>query len=109
MSLYSKDGVGDLVLLESIDEASILSTLKRRYARDLIYTHIGNVLLSVNPFKEIAGLYSEAQIGQYRGRYVSRKQKRQTARSSPVRGFAEATTSDSIRCAWFGSQSVCVL
>lgn len=70
MSLYSKDGVGDLVLLETIDEASILNTLKRRYAKDLIYTAIGNVLLSVNPFKEISGLYSEAQIAQYRGRYI---------------------------------------
>jgi len=70
MALYSKDGVGDLVLLETVDEQSILSTLKRRYAKDLIYTHIGNVLLSVNPFKEIRDLYSEQQIGQYRGRAI---------------------------------------
>jgi len=70
MALYSKDGVGDLVLLETVDEQSILQTLKRRYAKDLIYTHIGNVLLSVNPFKEIRDLYSEQQIGQYRGRYI---------------------------------------
>jgi myosin heavy subunit len=41
MALYSKDAVGDLVLLETIDEANILSTLKRRYAKDLIYTYIG--------------------------------------------------------------------
>lgn len=70
MALYSKDAVGDLVLLETIDEANILTTLKRRYAKDLIYTHIGSVLLSVNPFKEVAGLYSENQIAAYRGRYI---------------------------------------
>lgn len=70
MTLYSKDAVGDLVLLETIDEANILSTLKRRHQKDLIYTHIGNVLLSVNPFKEINGLYSEHQIETYRGRYI---------------------------------------
>ena len=28
------------------------------------------MLLSVNPFKEINGLYSEAHIAQYRGRYI---------------------------------------
>lgn len=70
MSLYSKDAVGDLVLLETIDEQNILQTLKKRYQKDLIYTHIGNVLLSVNPFKEINGLYSESQIATYRGRYI---------------------------------------
>lgn len=70
MSLYSKDAVGDLVLLETIDEQNILTTLKKRHARDLIYTHIGNVLLSVNPFKDIGGLYSESQIAAYRGRYI---------------------------------------
>lgn len=70
MALYSKDAVGDLVLLETVDEQNILHTLKKRYSKDLIYTHIGNVLLSVNPFKEINGLYSETQIGTYRGRYI---------------------------------------
>jgi len=68
--LYSKDAVGDLVLLDTIDEKNILQTLKRRHQQDLIYTYIGTVLISVNPFKEIRGLYSESAIGAYRGRYM---------------------------------------
>jgi myosin heavy subunit len=70
MSLYSKDAVGDLVLLETINEDEILNTLRRRYAKDLIYTNIGAVLLSVNPFKNVVGLYSDGVIQQYRGRYL---------------------------------------
>ena len=34
---------------------------------DIIYTYIGNVLISVNPFKWITGLFDDIQIKKYRG------------------------------------------
>lgn len=62
--------VGDLVLLSKISEEEIVSTLERRFKGNDIYTYIGSVLLSVNPFKNISGLYGPQQIRQYRGRYL---------------------------------------
>ena len=37
----------------------MLENTRRRFAKDRIYTLVGEILLAVNPFKEIAGLYSE--------------------------------------------------
>lgn len=37
----------------------LLHVLKRRLAKDLIYTDIGDVLISVNPFKKIENLYED--------------------------------------------------
>jgi myosin-1 len=62
--------VGDLVLLSRITEEEIVATLERRFKSNDIYTYIGSVLLSVNPFKNISGLYGPQQIRQYRGRYL---------------------------------------
>eukprot|EP00474_Spongospora_subterranea_P009779 CRZ10237.1 hypothetical protein [Spongospora subterranea] len=69
MALYSKQSISDLVLLSKIDESSILATLKARHAINDIYTYIGNVLLSVNPFKSL-NIYGDAYISKYRGRYM---------------------------------------
>lgn len=69
--MYKKTaGVADLVLLDDINENEILKNLKARHAKDSIYTYIGSVLLSMNPFKEISGLYNEKMIEKYRGRYM---------------------------------------
>eukprot|EP00808_Paulinella_micropora_P004347 g11237.t1 len=71
MSHGSKEGgVGDLILMDRITEEEILENLRKRFASDNIYTYIGSVLLSVNPFKTIQGLYSPLQISKYRGRYM---------------------------------------
>lgn len=60
-----KDGVPDLVLLSELSEPAICQTLQQRYQKDLIYTAIGDVLLSVNPFKNIKGLYGDEAIAAY--------------------------------------------
>ena len=62
--------VPDLVLMGSITEEEIVSTLAKRFAKEFIYTYIGSVLLSVNPFKQISGLYGPSVIKQYRNRYI---------------------------------------
>ncbi|KAJ0570977.1 putative myosin ATPase [Helianthus annuus] len=47
------DDVDDLVELCYLNEPSVLHNLKYRYSRDVIYSKAGNVLLAVNPFKEV--------------------------------------------------------
>ncbi|KAL0272200.1 UNVERIFIED_CONTAM: hypothetical protein PYX00_005272 [Menopon gallinae] len=59
-------GVDDFVLLEdytSID--AFVNNLKKRQKEDIIYTNIGNVLISVNPYKELP-IYTHEKIQQYR-------------------------------------------
>ncbi|GBG34585.1 Myosin-IB [Hondaea fermentalgiana] len=60
----------DLVLLKNISEKDVVNTLEARYAKDAIYTRIGPVLVSVNPFKDIRGLYSVDMMRKYYGRYL---------------------------------------
>jgi myosin I len=59
-------GVEDLVLLPQISEKAITEDLAVRHKEDLIYTNIGSVLLVVNPFKQIRGLYNDAHMQFYR-------------------------------------------
>ncbi|OQR85103.1 myosin-like protein [Achlya hypogyna] len=54
----------DLITLPHLHEASILQALSSRYDRDDIYTKIGDILLSINPFKSLA-LYSDDTMQQY--------------------------------------------
>ena len=39
-----------------------------RYAKDKIYTFVANILIAVNPYKEIRDLYSSSTIKSYDGR-----------------------------------------
>ncbi|XP_017783623.1 PREDICTED: unconventional myosin-Ib isoform X2 [Nicrophorus vespilloides] len=55
--LEQEIGAWDSVLLEPLTEDTFVSNLHLRFKRDHIYTYIGNVLLSVNPYKKLA-LYS---------------------------------------------------
>jgi len=60
-------GVGDSVLLEHLNEQCFLDNLYQRFNNDLIYTYIGNVAVSVNPYKTL-DIYNEETIEKYRGR-----------------------------------------
>eukprot|EP01137_Pigoraptor_chileana_P012029 Opistho-2@63811 len=62
-------GVPDLVLLDEISENSILTCLRGRFGADLIYTYIGNVLISANPFKDLP-IFGAEQIRQYYGKQM---------------------------------------
>ena len=42
-----------------VHAASIMNALKVRFQRDCIYTSIGSILITLNPFKCIAGLYDQ--------------------------------------------------
>uniref|UniRef100_A0A8D0AND5 Myosin Ic, paralog a n=1 Tax=Sander lucioperca TaxID=283035 RepID=A0A8D0AND5_SANLU len=68
-SLTARDRVGvqDFVLLENYNsEAAFIENLRRRFGENLIYTYIGSVLVSVNPYKELE-IYSKQQMERYRG------------------------------------------
>ncbi|NXO71685.1 MYO15 protein, partial [Phainopepla nitens] len=45
-------------------ESSVLLCLKKRFHRNLIYTYIGQILISVNPFKDLS-IYSEDVATKY--------------------------------------------
>ena len=57
---FIKGAVDDLVLLDDdkVNEDGIVANLKERFALKYIYTYIGPVLLSCNPFQMINGLYT---------------------------------------------------
>ena len=60
--IFNKEAPDDLVLLSQTTEEAIVSTLQKRFKQDRIYTYIGDVLLSVNPFRPIPGLYDHERI-----------------------------------------------
>ncbi|ORY80358.1 P-loop containing nucleoside triphosphate hydrolase protein [Protomyces lactucae-debilis] len=60
-------GVDDLCLLSKISNEAINENLRVRYENKEIYTYIGHVLISVNPFRDL-GIYTDAVLGSYRGK-----------------------------------------
>ncbi|PYH41241.1 class I myosin myoA [Aspergillus saccharolyticus JOP 1030-1] len=60
-------GVSDLTLLSKISNEAINDNLKLRFEHDEIYTYIGHVLVSVNPFRDL-GIYTDQVLDSYRGK-----------------------------------------
>ncbi|KAH8835554.1 myosin-1 [Flagelloscypha sp. PMI_526] len=60
-------GVSDMTLLTTISNESINDNLKKRWTTGEIYTYIGGVLISVNPFRDL-GIYTEEVLDRYRGK-----------------------------------------
>ncbi|CAJ1410582.1 unnamed protein product [Effrenium voratum] len=51
-----------------LDDANILDNLRKRYVKDEIYTYTANVLLAVNPYKELPQLYTKEVMSRYWGK-----------------------------------------
>uniref|UniRef100_A0A8C8RMZ1 Unconventional myosin-Ia n=1 Tax=Pelusios castaneus TaxID=367368 RepID=A0A8C8RMZ1_9SAUR len=64
-SLLETIGVGDLVLLDPLSEASVVQNLKERFEHQEIYTYIGNVVISMNPYQPLP-IYSSETVEEYR-------------------------------------------
>ncbi|RWS30683.1 unconventional myosin-Ic-like protein [Leptotrombidium deliense] len=67
-AIHARDKVGvqDFVLLENYeDEDCFVENLRKRFNEDLIYTYIGQVLVSVNPYKNV-NIYSPTFVEQHR-------------------------------------------
>uniref|UniRef100_A0A673ZM56 Osteoclast-stimulating factor 1 n=1 Tax=Salmo trutta TaxID=8032 RepID=A0A673ZM56_SALTR len=58
--------VDDMVLLSKINEDAITDNLKKRYMDDYIFTYIGSVLISVNPFKQLP-YFTDREVELYQG------------------------------------------
>ncbi|TRY57362.1 hypothetical protein DNTS_024948 [Danionella cerebrum] len=67
LSARDRVGVQDFLLLENYNsEAAFIENLRRRYREGLIYTYIGSVLVSVNPYRELE-IYSKQNMERHRG------------------------------------------
>nr|XP_057938216.1 unconventional myosin-Ib isoform X4 [Doryrhamphus excisus] len=60
-------GVGDMVLLEPLSEDSFIENLRKRFDHNEIYTYIGSVVISVNPYKSML-IYTPEKVEEYRNR-----------------------------------------
>ncbi|KAL0142345.1 P-loop containing nucleoside triphosphate hydrolase protein [Mucor lusitanicus] len=60
-------GVSDMTLLTKITNEAINENLQKRWQNAEIYTYIGHVLISVNPFRDL-GIYTEDVLASYRGK-----------------------------------------
>ncbi|KAM3172864.1 hypothetical protein ACTXT7_013670 [Hymenolepis weldensis] len=58
----------DNCALINLNEATLLENVKQRYLKDKIYTYVANILIAVNPYSEIKGLYSREMIEKYKGK-----------------------------------------
>ncbi|KAJ1361072.1 hypothetical protein KIN20_020249 [Parelaphostrongylus tenuis] len=57
-------GVDDMVLLSKLTEQAIVDNLRKRLHGNSIFTYIGPVLISVNPFKQMP-YFTEKEMDQY--------------------------------------------
>ncbi|XP_037693188.1 unconventional myosin-Ig isoform X2 [Choloepus didactylus] len=60
-------GKPDFVLLDQVTMEDFMENLKLRFEKGRIYTYIGEVLVSVNPYQELP-LYGPEAIAQHQGR-----------------------------------------
>ncbi|GAA6088166.1 unconventional myosin-Ig isoform X1 [Tachysurus ichikawai] len=60
-------GKSDFVLLDEVTMEQFLENLKLRFEKGRIYTFIGEVVVSVNPYRQME-IYGEEVVGAYRGR-----------------------------------------
>lgn len=59
--------MSDLTLLSKVSNDAINENLKKRFEGAEIYTYIGHVLVSVNPFRDL-GIYTDTVLDSYRGK-----------------------------------------
>lgn len=59
-----KNYVHDLLMLDEVNEASIQYNIKNRYDKSRIYTRLGKIIISVNPYKMLP-LYTSEVIEKY--------------------------------------------
>ncbi|KEY64244.1 hypothetical protein S7711_09037 [Stachybotrys chartarum IBT 7711] len=60
-------GVSDLTLLSKVSNEGINENLQKRFEGGEIYTYIGHVLVSVNPFRDL-GIYTDQVLESYKGK-----------------------------------------
>lgn len=61
---FTRGEVEDLTSLSKLDEQALLEELQARYQKNLIYTYIGDILIAVNPFRDL-GIYDKETSEKY--------------------------------------------
>ncbi|KAM9315347.1 unconventional myosin-XV [Pholidichthys leucotaenia] len=64
------EGMEDMTQLPELNETTVLLNLKKRYDQELVYTYIGSILVSVNPYK-LLNIYGTDMVLQYEGHGLS--------------------------------------
>ncbi|KOC66671.1 Myosin-IA [Habropoda laboriosa] len=67
MATQDEIGIGDLVLLDKITLETVVDNLRIRFNGGKIYTYIGEVCVSINPYRNI-NIYDNDYINKYKGR-----------------------------------------
>ncbi|XP_075275672.1 myosin-IIIa isoform X2 [Opisthocomus hoazin] len=62
----NQEEVDDLATLEVLDENTVTEQLQKGYAKDQIYTYVGDILIAVNPFQNL-DIYSSQHSKLYIG------------------------------------------
>ncbi|KAM3591718.1 uncharacterized protein V6R79_006311 [Siganus canaliculatus] len=96
------DEADDLSQLEEVCESSVLLNLKKRFHRDSIYTYIGNMLLSINPFKPL-NIYTEELRQKYQGKDTRRNPPHVYALADSAFSQSQASTQE--QCIIISGQS----
>ncbi len=60
-------GKPDFVLLEDVREDHFMANLRLRFKKGKIYTYIGEVVVSVNPYRPLV-IYDKEYVTDYKGR-----------------------------------------
>ncbi|XP_059159355.1 unconventional myosin-Id-like [Physella acuta] len=62
-------GIGDFVLLHELSLDAFMNNLKHRFEKVKIYTYIGEVLVSVNPYRQL-DIYNNSYVQEYKDREI---------------------------------------
>ncbi|ETV99940.1 hypothetical protein H310_07960 [Aphanomyces invadans] len=65
--------IDDLLTMSDLSEENLLRSLHSRYDHDLIYTFVGPILISINPYRSIDGLYSDSTMDRYHSNAAGNK------------------------------------
>eukprot|EP00397_Hematodinium_sp_SG-2012_P000521 GEMP01000522.1.p1 GENE.GEMP01000522.1~~GEMP01000522.1.p1 ORF type:complete len:1700 (+),score=383.46 GEMP01000522.1:143-5242(+) len=98
--LYSADGLivlDDLTQLTHLHEPAVLHSLQMRFDTDKIYTFTGPILIAVNPFKNIHGIYDLETLKSFiTTRVVQQKPHVFSIANSAFRGVCDRQTAQTV-------------
>ena len=58
-------GYNDMISLPTLTKDSILENLKRRFKSEMVYTYVGDIIISVNPFTRLP-IYTEGTLHSFK-------------------------------------------
>eukprot|EP00928_Gymnodinium_smaydae_P088572 TRINITY_DN72642_c0_g1_i1.p1 TRINITY_DN72642_c0_g1~~TRINITY_DN72642_c0_g1_i1.p1 ORF type:complete len:1245 (-),score=276.03 TRINITY_DN72642_c0_g1_i1:210-3944(-) len=96
--VFTSEGLSvmdDLTQLAHLHEPAVLDSLQNRYDVDRIYTSTGPILIALNPFKVILGLYEDEVLRSHIREKLAQPHVFKTARAS-YRGICDSYKSQTV-------------